>query len=79
MGSGTQDPLRGGLFSFGGSIQQSCGLLHGEERRPPEALGRSEAPPARDFALSNVAGGGHPHWPQRKSLTARPAAGGVDL
>ena len=34
---------------MGGSIQQSCGLLHGEERRPPEALGRSEAPPARDF------------------------------
>ena len=51
MGSGTQDPLRGGLFSFGGSIQQSCGLLHGEEQRPPEALGRSEAPPARDFAF----------------------------
>ena len=36
MGNGTQDPLRGRLFSFGGSIQQSCGLLHGgEERRPP--------------------------------------------
>ena len=50
LGNGTRAPLRGGLFSFGGSIQQSCGLLHGEERRPPEALGRSEAPPARDFA-----------------------------
>ena len=51
MGSGTLDPLRGGLFSFGGSIQQSCGLLRGEERRPPGALGRSEASLAWDFAF----------------------------
>ena len=34
-GLGPGPPLGGGLFSFGGSIQQSCGLLHGEERRPP--------------------------------------------
>ena len=34
LGVGPRTPL-GGLFSFGGSIQQSCGLLHGEERRPP--------------------------------------------
>ena len=35
LGEWDPPPRRGGLFSFGGSIQQSSGLLHREERRPP--------------------------------------------
>ena len=30
-------PQGGGLFCFGGSIQPSSGLLHGEERGPPRS------------------------------------------
>ena len=60
MGNGTQDPLRGRLFSFGGSIQQSCGLLHGEERRP---LGRPWGAAGRRWPGIFSLGGGHPHLP----------------